>query len=241
MTNTYHPLKPQVVLGIAAHADDLDYYAGGSMAAFAEQGATVYYFILTDGSKGSADRAMTPERLRDIRREEQRNAAKIVGAADVFFGDYPDGLLENTTAVKRDVVKIIRQVKPDVVVTLDPAVLYIPEQHLINHPDHRAAGQATLDAVYPLARDHMTFPELLADGYEPHETKTVLLAAFDPQNANFAVDISGTIERKIEALGAHASQLSIQEMKEAQHASAAQAAAKYGCAYAEPFIRIDID
>ncbi|HSX06229.1 MAG TPA: PIG-L deacetylase family protein [Candidatus Saccharimonadia bacterium] len=241
MTRTYSKLDPAVVLGVAAHADDLDYYAGGSMAVFAEQGAKVYYLILTDGSKGSSDRTMTPERLRDIRREEQRSAAKVLGITDVFFCDYSDGMLENTAQVKKDIARVIRQVKSDTVVTLDPAVLYLPEQGLINHPDHRAAGQAVLDAVYPLARDHMSFPELLADGYEPHAVKTVLLACFDPEAATFAVDISATIERKLQALGAHASQLSVQEMKQTLHASAAKAAARYGCAYAEPFIRIDVD
>ncbi len=240
MTQTYSKLTPDVVLGVVAHADDLDYYAGGSMAAFVRQGAKVYYLILTDGGKGSSDRAMTPEKLRDIRREEQRSAAKILGITDVFFCEYPDGMLENSSAVKKDVVRIIRQVKPDVVVTLDPAVLYLPEQGLINHSDHRAAGQATLDAVYPLARDHMSFPDLLDDGYEPHQTKTVLLACFDPEAATFAVDISATIEQKIEALGAHASQLSVQDMKQTIHTSAAKVAAKYGCTYVEPFIRVDV-
>ena len=240
MTHTYSKLTPSVVLGVAAHADDLDYYAGGTMATFAGQGAKVYYLILTDSGKGSSDRSMTPENLRDIRREEQRHAAKLLGVTDVFFCDYPDGMLENTTAVKQDIVRIIRQVKPDVVVTLDPTVLYIPEQGLINHPDHRAAGQATLDATYPLARDHMTFPELLKDGYEPHNTPTVLLTSFDSDRANFAVDISDTIDQKFGALGAHTSQLSVQDMKQTLRADASKAAAKYGCAYAESFIRIDV-
>jgi len=229
-----------VVLGVAAHADDLDYYAGGSMAVFTSQGAKVYYLILTDGSKGSDDRAMTPDRLRDIRRDEQRSAAKTLGVTEVFFCDYPDGMLENTTNVKRDIVRTIRQVKPDVVVTLDPSILYVPDKGLINHPDHRAAGQATLDAVYPLARDHMSFPELLADGYEPHAAKTVLLANLDSENTAFAIDVSATIEQKIEALGAHGSQFTVQQMKQTLRADAAKVAAKYGCAYAEPFTRIDI-
>lgn len=240
MTHTYSKLTPKVVLGVAAHADDLDYYAGGSMAAFVQQGAKVYYLILTDGSKGSNDHAMTPEHLCDIRRKEQRSAATILGVTDVFFCDYPDGMLENTRDVKKDIVRIIRQVKPDVVVTLDPAVFYVPDQGLINHPDHRIAGQAALDAVYPLARDHMTFPELLREGYEPHNTATVLLACFDGERANFAVDISATIDQKFEALSAHASQFTVQEMKQTLRADAAKVAAKYGCTYAEPFIRVDI-
>jgi LmbE family N-acetylglucosaminyl deacetylase len=235
------PLSPKVVLGIAAHPDDLDYTASGSMAAFAAQGADVYYLVLTDGGKGSSDRAMTMERLRDMRREEQRNAAKIIGLKDVFFLDYPDGALENTQDVKRDTVKVIRQVKPDVVVALDPLEVYSATS--INHPDHRAAGQAALDAVYPLARDHMTFPELLEQGLEPHKTPTVLLAGFDPEKpTNFAVNITDTIDLKFKALEAHESQFG---GLEALAANLRQNAAKLGTPYAykfaEGFIRIDVD
>jgi LmbE family N-acetylglucosaminyl deacetylase len=213
------------------------------MAAFARQGADVYYLILTDGGKGSEDRAMTAETLRDIRREEQRTAAKTLGLKDVFFWDCPDGELENNLEVKRQVVKIIRQVKPDVVVTPDPSVLYSAQYGHINHPDHRAAGQATLDAAYPLARDHMSFPELLTEGLEPHNTKTVLLFSFDldPQRANFTVDATDTLDLKFEALGAHASQFSgLEAMKESLRKIAAKAGQASSYGYAEPFVRIDI-
>lgn len=239
-SNSVSPLTPKVVLGIAAHPDDLDFYAGGAMAAFAKQGADVYYLILTDGDKGSDDRSATPESLRDIRREEQRNAAKILGLEDVFFLGYPDGMLENTHAVKREVVKVIRQVKPDVVVTFDPSVLYVAQSGLINHPDHRAAGQITLDAVYPLARDHMSFPELLEQGYEPHNTETVLLIDLDPHRPTFAIDITDTLALKFEALGAHASQFSLQKMKTEMNQLAAEVGRPHGYTYAEPFIRVDI-
>ena len=151
--HTPAPLTPKVVLGIAAHPDDLDYYAGGAMAVFAKQGADVFYLVLTDGGKGTSDRSMASETLRDIRREEQRKAIEVLGVKDVFFRDHPDGTLENTLDVKREVVQVIRQIKPDVVVAMDPSVLYFAPEGLVNHPDHRAAGQAALDAVYPLARD----------------------------------------------------------------------------------------
>ncbi|HSW98423.1 MAG TPA: PIG-L deacetylase family protein [Candidatus Saccharimonadales bacterium] len=238
--HTPAPLIPKVVLGVAAHPDDLDYYAGGAMAAFARAGAKVYYLVLTDGGKGSSDRAMTSERLRDMRREEQRRAAKLLGLADVFFCDFPDGSLENSVDVKREIIKTIRQVKPDVVVAFDPSVLYFAPEGLINHPDHRAAGQAALDAVYPLARDHMSFPELLEQGFGPHNTATLLLIGFDAGQANFAVDISDTIDLKFAALGEHASQVSVQQLKEGMAQQAAKAGAKYGYRYAEPFTRIDI-
>jgi len=241
--STQNPFTPKVVLGIAAHPDDLDYTAGGTMAAFAKQGAEVYYLILTDGGKGSQDRAMTSDRLRDMRRHEQRKAGDILGLKDVFFLDYPDGTLENTPDVKRDIVKIIRQVRPDVVVAPDPSVLYSAAYGLINHPDHRAAGQAAIDAVYPLARDHMTFPELLEQGYEPHNTDTLLLYSFDldPERATFAVNITDTIELKLQAIAAHASQFSdVESVATTLRAQAEKAGQKQGCQYAEPFVRIDI-
>lgn len=234
------PLNPKVVLGIAAHPDDLDFYAGGTMAAFAKHGAEVYYLILTDGGKGSEDRNMTPETLRDMRRQEQRDAGEILGLKEVFFLDYPDGTLENTLEVKREVVKMIRRIKPDVVIALDPSVLYFAEDGFINHPDHRAAGQAAIDAVYPLARDHMSFPELLTEGCEPHNTKTLLLIDFGAGEATFAIDIADTLELKFQALGKHASQISLQGMKEGMSQLAAKAGRHYGYRYAESFVRIDI-
>lgn len=233
------PLTPKVVLGVGAHPDDMDFYAGGAMAKWAQQGAEVYYLVLTDGGKGSEDRTVTPEMLREQRRREQRQAGKKLGLKDIFFCDYPDGALENTMAVKRDIVKVIRRLKPEVVVTFDPVVLYFADWGLINHPDHRAAGQATLDAVYPLARNHLSFPELLAD-YEPYSVPTLLLITFDPENSNFAVDITNTFESKLRALEAHASQTSLHPLKESLQERAAAAGQAYGYTYAESFMRIDV-
>ncbi len=237
---TPHPLTPKTVLGVVAHPDDLDYYAGGSVAAFARQGAEVYCLVLTDGGKGSADRSMTSERLRDQRRDEQRKAAAVLGIKDIFFCDFPDSELENTKEVKREVVKAIRRVKPEVVVAFDPSVYYSAQLGFVNHPDHRAAGHAAMDAVYPLARDHMSFPELLADGYQPHNTATLLLIGAQAADSTFAVDISETLEQKYQALAEHASQLSVQEMKEEIGRLASEAGEKYGYRYAESFVRIDI-
>ncbi|HSX32457.1 MAG TPA: PIG-L deacetylase family protein [Candidatus Saccharimonadales bacterium] len=241
MQQQFTPLQPKIVLGIAAHPDDLDFCAGGTMAAFAAQGAEVYYLILTDGSRGSEDRAMTADRLRDIRREEQRNAAKILGAKDVFFRDYTDGTLENTQDVKRDVVQVIRKVKPDVVITLDPTFIYSAKNNSINHPDHRAAGQAALDALFPLARDHMAFPELLAQGYEPHKTPHVLLTCFSNEDTTFSVDITSTYDLKLQAIAAHASQYTNESNLRALVQQLAEEAGKTcGTQYAEAFVRLDI-
>lgn len=236
---TFPALKPKIVLGVAAHPDDLEFGAAGSMAKFIADGAQGYYCILTNANKGSEDRAITLDQLRDTRREEQRQAGKILGLTDVFFGDYDDGCLGCDLDLKRDITRVIRTVRPDVVITMDPSLLYSAERGIINHPDHRAAGQAVLDAVYPLARDHLSFPELLEQGLEPHKTATLLLINFDTQN--YRVDISDHLDTKLKALGAHASQLSNPEASfDMVRKWAEQTGGKIGARYAEGFVRIDI-
>lgn len=235
----FPPLKPQVVLGIAAHPDDLDFGAGGTMARFAAEGADVYYLILTDGSKGSPDKQMTSAQLIEIRETEQRAACQIIGGKDVHFLRHPDGGLEVTLDGKAEVVRVIRELKPDVVVTMDPSMLYSMENGFINHPDHRAAGQIALDAVFPLARDHLSFPELYAAGLEPHKVKTVLLINFEKQN--FCVDISEYLDTKFAALAAHASQISdMPAVKKQFTAIASEQGGRSGCRYGEGFVRLDV-
>jgi LmbE family N-acetylglucosaminyl deacetylase len=238
-TQKFVPLTPRVVLGVAAHPDDLDFGAGGTMAKFVADGASVHYLILTDGSKGSSDPHSTSPELVKIRQEEQRNAVKVIGGAGVEFLGQPDGMLEVTMDLKRKIVKAIRTIKPDVVVTMDPSVLYAASLGFINHPDHRAAGQATLDAVFPLARDHLSFPELYAAGYQPHITPTILLINFE--NRNFYVDISEHMDTKIAAIAAHDSQVDDLDAIQTRFKQiGALIGAKTGSQYAEAFIRIDI-
>ena len=236
---TFSPLKPSVVLGVAAHPDDLEFAAAGSMAKFIAEGAKGYYLVLTNANKGTSDRSMDPTRLTEIRREEQRQAGRILGLTDVFFRDYDDGYLQCSLDAKRDICRVIRTVKPDVVIAMDPSSLYSSERGFINHPDHRAAGQAALDAVYPLARDHLAFPELLAEGLEPHEVATMLLLNLD--NPNYLVDITNHIETKLRALGAHVSQVPNPNATLAMVRSWAEdLGGKVGAKYAEGFVRIDI-
>lgn len=230
---------PKVVLGVAAHPDDLDASAAGTVAAWAAKGAEVYYLILTNGDKGSADPEADPKELMRLRQAEQRAAAQVLGVKDVYFMAYEDGMLVCDMDVKRDVVRVIRQVRPQVVITMDPCMIYDIDRGFINHPDHRAAGQATLDAVYPLARDPLTFPELLAEGLEPHITDTVLLTNFSKHNCY--VDITGTFETKIEALAAHASQMTdMQEVRRFMEDQAVAAGQESGVTYAEGFVRIEV-
>lgn len=231
---------PRRVLAVGAHPDDIDYGYAGSIAKWTQAGTEVYYLILTDGSKGTDDRSITPRKLSAIRRREQEVAAKHLGAKEVFFLDYVDGELAVTQELKRDIVRYIRRVKPDTVLVFDPTVVYAADRGFINHPDHRAAGQATLDAVFPLARDHLAFPELLQDGLEPHKVATLLLMNFERQN--FVVDITGTLAQKVSALALHASQISDMEAERAKVTEWAEAAGKAaGYRYAEAFMRIDID
>jgi len=239
MLTTFSPLQPKIVLGIAAHPDDLDVGAGGTLARFALDGAEIHYLILTDGGKGSDDPTITSIQLTEIRHQEQQTALEIVGGKSITFLDYPDGELEVTMELKKQIVKVIRRIKPDVVITMDPTVIYSASKGIINHPDHRAAGQATLDAVFPLARDRLTFPELAAEGFEPHKTATVLLVNFN--ESNFTVDITNTFETKVKALKAHVSQFGDLENATWIHHMAKEQGRQAGYELAESFVRIDIN
>ncbi len=231
---------PLSVLGVAAHPDDLDFMASGTMAAWAAGGAEIYYLILTMGDKGSADRDADPRQLTDLRRQEQRDAAKILGLKDVFFCDYEDGLLAPSFEVKRDIVRIIRKLQPEAVVTVDPLMLYNVERSFINHADHRAAGQATIDAVFPLARDHLSFPEIYGQEHlEPHKVKTLYLTHFGQENC--FVDITATMDLKLQAIAAHDSQIpDLPATEKLMRDYARQAGCQAGVEYAEGFIRINI-
>jgi LmbE family N-acetylglucosaminyl deacetylase len=241
MESTDHqPLTADVVLGIGAHADDLDFMAAGSMAKMAAAGAEVYYLILTDGSKGSSDPDMAPAKLIEMRQQEQRAAAKVLGAKDVFFLDYEDGALEITLELKKDIVRVIRQVKPDTVFAMDPTMVYSKTRSFINHPDHRAGGQAALDAVFPLARDHLTFPDLYVAGFQPHKVKTLLLTNFD--TPDYYVDISDTIDLKLAVLAEHHSQVEdMDQIGQKMRAYAASDGLRAGYDFAEAFVRLDIE
>lgn len=239
MQRQFPPLKPRSVLGVAAHPDDLDFGAGGTLAKFAAEGAEVHILILTDGSKGSADPAMTGHKLARIRQQEQQGALEVMGGATVDFLGYPDAHLEVTMQLKRDIVQAVRRYKPDVVITMDPTMVYSAERGFVNHPDHRAAGQAALDAVFPLARDHMTFPELVAAGYEPHKTPTLLLINFN--TVNYYSDITDYLDTKLQLMARHESQgFAAPEVQDRARSFAETAGKKAGCRYAEAFVRLDI-
>lgn len=231
---------PKRVLAVGAHADDIDYAAGGTIAKWTKVGVHVEYLVITDGSKGTADPAMAPTQLADIRHTEQKQANEVLGVSRTHFLTYPDGQLEITMQLKKDIVRVVRQVRPDTVVLLDPTMVYSTEHGIINHPDHRAVGQATLDAIYPLARDHLSFPELTQDEQlEPHKVAHALLIHLDKHTS--LVDISETLDLKLAALSAHASQFTdIDKVGEQVRSTAATLGQQAECQYAEGFVQLDL-
>jgi LmbE family N-acetylglucosaminyl deacetylase len=231
-------LQPKIVLAIGAHPDDLEFGTSGSAAAWVKAGAEVHYLICTDGSKGSDDPNLTSPQLIKLRRDEQRAAAKILGVSSVTFLDHEDGLTEANAALKRDIVRVIRKIKPDTVVAQDPLMVYSAEFGVINHNDHRNVGLAAMDAVYPLARDHLSFPELAAAGLAPHKVTDLLFMGSFDDRANFYVDISGTYDTKLEALAAHASQVDVEGVRPFLDAMSARMGKKAGYGMAEGFIRL---
>ena len=195
---------PKAAMVVVAHPDDAEFMAAGTVAKWARDGSTVTYVIVTKGDKGSEDPDMTPTQLADIREAEQRAAGKVLGVKNFVFMGYPDGYLEHTLELRRDLARVIRTHRPEVVICFDPTNRFFSDNY-VNHPDHRASGDATIDAVFPTARDRLTFPELLAEGLEPHKVAQLWLgAAAEP---NVFIDIGETLDVKCDALRAHPSQL----------------------------------
>lgn len=195
----------QEILVVLAHPDDPDFFCGASVARWSSAGHQVTYYLLTCGDKGTKDRSLSPESLCAIRHKEQEAAANVLGVKRVCFLDYPDGYLVPDLKLRRDVTRLIRQERPDILVTCDPTTLYFGDLYL-NHPDHRAAGQAVLDAVYPAARDHLYFEELLREeNLEPHVVREVWICG--TLNPNVTLDVTPYWERKIQALYEHKSQI----------------------------------
>jgi LmbE family N-acetylglucosaminyl deacetylase len=193
------------ILGIFAHPDDAEFTCAGSAALWASQGAQITYVVVTAGAAGSNDPNQDLDELVRVRQAEQTAACTVLGVREVLFLGYPDGTLEPTLDLRRALTRIIRRLKPDRVVCGDPSVMFYSDDY-INHPDHRAAAEAALYAVFPSAPTRPIFPELLTEGLDPHQVKEVYLSS-DAAHVNTSIDISSTIERKIEALRCHKSQL----------------------------------
>lgn len=195
---------PKIILAVGAHPDDIDIGCAGSVAKWTKEGQEVYYLVLTDGSKGSENHQIPNEQLIKIRRREQQKAAGLLRVKQVIFLDFIDGELENSLPLRKQIVTIIRRIKPTMVICFDPSVYYDEERMMVNHPDHRQGGEAVMDCVYPFARNARSFPELLEEGLGPHVVEELLLVNFS--KANYFVDISSSIDKKLAALSCHKSQ-----------------------------------
>ena len=187
------------VLVVTPHPDDAEYGVAGTVARWTNEGRTVVYVVCTNGDKGTSDREVKSESLIKVREKEQIAAANLLGVKEVIFLGYPDQGLEETPRFRKDIVKQIRRFRPETVVTADPYRRYIW------HRDHRITGRVTLDAVFPYARDHLSYPDLLEEGLEPHKVKEVLLWA--SENINHRLDITDTFPLKLNALREHKSQV----------------------------------
>jgi LmbE family N-acetylglucosaminyl deacetylase len=199
-----HDWRPERFMVIAAHPDDADFGPAATAARWIDEGSEGWLVCCTSGDQGGEDPEADPLELAALREREQRAAAKVVGYAGVTFLHQPDGALVNDLVLRELLVREIRTFRPDAVLATDPEVIFHSDRG-INHTDHRAAGMAAIDAVYPAARNPMAFPWLARDGLAAHKVRRVYL--FWSNHPTVRVDISATVSRKIDALRAHASQL----------------------------------
>jgi LmbE family N-acetylglucosaminyl deacetylase len=198
---------PKIAMSIQAHPDDQEFTVAGTLAKWARAGCKVVSVIITSGDAGSNEvtknAGYKPE-LAILREAEQRAANAVLGIQEIIFLRYPDGELEATLGLRKDLTRVIRQVKPEAVVIGDPQTVFYGNGY-INHPDHRAAAQAALYAVFPSSETRLIFTDLLEAGYEPHKVRRIYVHG--AENTDTVVDITTTIDAKIEALRKHASQL----------------------------------
>jgi len=226
MENDYY------MMVVTPHPDDAEFGVAGTVRKLTLEGRKVVYVVCTNGDKGTSDRNVKPQNLMKIREKEQRAAAKLLGVSKVEFMRYPDQGLEDTPEFRKALVRLIRRYRPEVVVTANPYIKYMW------HRDHRITGQAVLDAVFPYARDHLSFPELLEEGLEPHKVREVWL--WGPEDANHYSDITATFDTKLAALGCHKSQVGNipQEMRDRMREWARTMAKGQDFELAEAFHRV---
>ncbi len=222
------------LLVISPHPDDCEFGIAGTAARLAKEGKNVVYVICTNGDKGTVDMNLAADKLIKVREKEELAAAKIIGVKDTVFLGYPDQGLEDCDEFRRDLVRVIRRFKPYVVATCDPYRKYM------NHRDHRIAGIVTADAVYPFSRDHLSYPELLKEGLEPHKVREMWF--WGTEDPNFKQDITDTIDLKMDALKCHKSQLGDvpPEMRNRMKEFAKMAAKGEKYELAESFHRVEL-
>ena len=222
-------------MSIHAHPDDQEFSIGGTLAKWAQAGCEIISVVITSGDSGSNDTAKDgsyKKELSELREKEQLAANAVLGVKDTIFLHYPDGELEPSIALRKDLTRLIRQFKPDTVSTGNPQAWFYGDEY-VNHPDHRAAAQAACEAVFPSAGTRLIFPDLLAAGYEPHDVRR--LYVHGTEQPNTWVDITDTMEIKIKALQQHASQIDPNEVGKWMTDWAAEDAKDKGMKYAESF------
>jgi len=232
MTEEYIPKR---AMSIHAHPDDQEFTVAGTLAKWSGAGCEVISVVITSGDAGSNDPshdAAYKPTLARLREGEQNAANEILGIKQTIYMHYPDGELEPTLALRKELTKLIRTHKPDVVVTGDPQAVFYGNGY-INHPDHRAAAQAATYAVFPSAGSRLLFAELLKEGFEPHNVKRLYLHG--PEKPDTWVDISETIDAKLAALKKHASQLGDWDPEKMIREWAAEEGKEKGMAYAEAY------
>lgn len=219
---------------IAPHPDDPEFGAGGTMAKWAVDGKKLIYVICTNGNRGSSDPDMTPERLTVIRENEQWDAARVLGVREVIFLGHDDQSLEDTPEFRKELVKLIRLYRPEIIFTTDPHRKYIW------HRDHRITGRVVLDAVFPCARDRLAYPDMINDGLEPHKVKEVYTCG--AEQPNHYIDVTATFPLKMQALRCHKSQVGKfpAEWEGNYRKTLAQNAAGRRFELAEAFYRIEL-
>jgi LmbE family N-acetylglucosaminyl deacetylase len=227
--------KQADMMVVTPHPDDAEFGVAGTVARWTREGKNVVYVVCTNGDKGTSDINMKSEEIARIREQEQLAAANLLGVSEVIFLRHPDQGLEDTPEFRKELVRLIRQYRPEVVVTASPYRRYYW------HRDHRITGQVTLDAVFPFARDHLSYPDLLEEGVLPHKVKEVWLWAED--DANYRSDITETFDLKMAALGCHKSQVGdnmAQDIKQWLRERAELMAAGEDFKLAEAFYRVEI-
>ena len=235
---TPHELHPalQNILCIAAHPDDIEFSVAGSVAKWAREGRAVTFCLVTSGSSGTNEHTPHNHGLAPIREKECWDSGHILGAKEIIFLRYTDGIVEPTLGLRRDLTRVIRTVKPDLVTCNDPTVRWYGNGYL-NHPDHRAVASAALDAIFPSAETRYIFPELLAEGLEPHKVKEVFIDYGNPPDV--WIDVSQTLDVKIAALKAHVTQMGPGDwIDKRMREWTAEEGAGTGIAHAESFRRM---
>ncbi len=231
---------PARAMTIFAHPDDAEFCCGGTLATWARQGTEITMVTITDASKGSDDRATTDDQLVAMRIAEQDRAAEVLGVTRVVRLGYEDGMLQPTIGLRRDIARVVRQHRPEVVITMDPDIRFGGDSY-INHPDHRAAGEAALYGIFPAAGNHRFFPELLAEGLEPHKVHEVWIEGMSGGPVSAYIDVTGAMDAKIAALAAHTSQFDIKDVEPFVREWTAETGKKVGVAFAESYRKITLE